>query len=401
MDIIRKVMALASVVLLIAMLALTKQLFQSINADELVVIQSPFTGSLSWYTTPGVKLQLFGRVTTYYKRSIYIFKNRMRFNDGAHADMTGSIQYELPTDPENLTALHVRFGSQDSVQKQLIQTIVDKAVYMTGPLMSSKESYAERRNALIWYVEDQVANGVYRTRQRDERIRDPLTDAEKTITIVEVTLDKNSVPERQEESSLQKFRIKPFNFSITELSYEDKVEHQIASQQQAVMDVQTAIAESKKAEQRKLTVVAEGEAEAKRTQWEQEAIKAREVTKAEQEKAVAETEAKKKLAVAQLAAQEAEQYKKAQLLRADADAEYKRRVMEADGALTQKLDAMVLINERYASAIKEHQGPWVPSVVIGGNSESASAPAWMPLMQMLTAQTAKQLSVDMGTATKR
>ena len=34
---------------------------------------------------------------------------------------------------------------------------------MTGPLMSSKESYAEKRNELLRLMEDQVQRGVYRT----------------------------------------------------------------------------------------------------------------------------------------------------------------------------------------------------------------------------------------------
>src|SRR5262245_11763485 len=153
----------------ILLLMLSGSLIENVDADQVVVIQSP-AGSLSWYTTPGYKWQGFGKVTSYQKRSIYSFETKMRFNDGAHGTLHGSIQYEMPTDDVNLTAIHVRFGSQEAVQRQLVQTVVDKSIYMTGPLMSSKESYAEKRNALISYVEDQVAHGVFRTRQRDERI---------------------------------------------------------------------------------------------------------------------------------------------------------------------------------------------------------------------------------------
>ena len=264
--------ALVGIVLLLA-LSLFGQIFENVDADEFTVIQSP-AGTLRWYMTPGWKWQGFGKVTTYRIRSIYEIDSKMRFNDGAHGTLTGSIQYELPRDEGQLTQLHTKFGSQEAIQNQLVKTIVDKAVYMTGPLMSSKESYAEKRNALISYVEDQVENGVYRTRQREERQKDTITGTEKTVTIVEIVLD-NGVPKRQEQAVLTPFGIKPFNFSISELKYEDAVEKQIQAQQQATMDVQTAMAQARKAEQDSLTVEKQGQATAARSKWERKLLKLR------------------------------------------------------------------------------------------------------------------------------
>lgn len=264
-----KALAILAATALIALVVLSGNLFQNVNADEIVVIQAPFSGTLTWHTEPGTKWQGFGRVTTYPKRGIYYFKNvdanvegavkkyNVRFNDGAHGNLVGSIQYELPLNPQNLTTIHTQFGSAVSLQEQLIQTIVDKATYMTGPLMSSKESYAEMRNQLIWFVEDQVANGVYRTRQTEQRTKDPITEVEKTVTVAEIVLGADGKPERVEHAVLSTFGIRPLNFSIKDLNYEERVENQISAQQQAVMDVQTAMAEAKKAEQRALTAAME------------------------------------------------------------------------------------------------------------------------------------------------
>ena len=387
------------IVLLVAVgifgIAMFGQLVQTVDADEIVVIQSPVSGNLAWYTTPGMKWQGLGKVTTYHKRSIYSFETKMRFNDGAHGTLTGSIQYELPTDDHSLTAIHVRFGSQESVQEQLVETVVNKAIYMTGPLMSSKESYAERRNELISRVEDQVAHGVYRTKQRDERIDDPITGEKRTITVVEIVTE-GGVPLRQEDAVLAEFGVKPFNFAIDALDYDERVEQQIAAQQQATMDVATAIAESRKAEQRKLTVEAEGAAKAAETKWQQEAIKAREVTAAEQRKEVATLEAQQRRDVATLDAEAAEQYRLKKLREAEGDATYKREVMQADGALAQKLDAYIKVNERYAEAIQGHAGPWVPNIQFSGSGSSGAqgGSAALDLISLLTAQTAKELSLD-------
>lgn len=390
-------LAVVAVVVMIATIVFSGMLVENVDAEEIVVIQSPISGKLTWYTAPGFKWQGFGKVSKYQKRSIYEFQSKIRFNDGGHGEMHGSIQYEMPIDEMNLNALHVRFGSSDAVQKQLVETVVNKSIYMTGPLMSSKESYAERRNSLIHFVEDQVENGVYQTTQREARIKDPITGAEKSTTIVEIVADKNGLPRRQEEAVLTGFGIKPFNFAILSLEYDEAVERQIQQQQQLAMDVQTAIAESKKAEQRTITVAEQGKANAASAKWEQEVLKAKAVTEAQQQKEVAELEAEKRLQVAKLDAAAAAEYKNKKLLEAEADAEYKKQVLAADGALQQKLEAYQRVNQMYAQAIAQYQGNWVPQFVGGSSDGSGSTtPTGLNLIDLLTAKTARDLSLDMS-----
>jgi len=368
-------------------------LVENVDADEIMVVQSP-GGRLSFYTGAGWKWQGFGKVTSYRKRSIYSFKTGLRFNDGAHGTLVGSIQYELPIADQLLTEIHTKFGSQDAVQAQLVQTVVDKAVYMTGPLMSSKESYAEKRNDLISYVEDQVSHGVFRTRQRDVRLKDEISGVEKTVTIVEIVKTDTGSFARQEEPYLAVFGVKTSNFAINELSYDENVEKQINAQQQATMDVQTAMAESRKAEQRALTAEKEGQANAAKAKWEKEVEKARAVVTAQQEKEVAVTKAQQGLEVAQLAAEQAEQYRIQRLKEAEADSTYKQKVLAADGALQQKLDAYVQTQQAWAEAFAARK---VPSTVFGSGSGTGGDTDVQAFMQLLTAQAAKNLSLDLGT----
>jgi len=360
------------------------EIFENVDVDHIMVVQNPVSGVLSWYTSGGIQWQWFGKVTIYPKRSIYNFEIPVRFNDGGHGTMFGSMQYEMPLDVEHLTALHVRFGSPEAIENQLIKTITNKSVYMTGPLMSSKESYAEKRNFLIFYVEDQIQSGVYRTYQKETKVKDAMSGVDKTVTVVEIAM-KNGIAERQEEAILAGFGIKAFNFSIEKLPYDEAVETQIKQQQQIAMDVQTAIAGAKKAEQRFLTVTKEGEADAAKAKWDQEVIKARVITEAQQ-----------KLEVSRLDAQSAEQYKIAQLKRAEGDAGYKRQVMAADGALQQKLEVVKEISFRYADAIKDHQGPLVPTVVMGGGSGAVSHNSVPDLINLLTAKAARDVGIDLS-----
>ena len=88
-------------------------LFEEVGPDEIVVVQQPFTGKLSWYDTPGWAWQGYGTVTTYKKRETLEFPPpvkdasgriigggiEIRFKDGGHARMFGSVQVALPTSP--------------------------------------------------------------------------------------------------------------------------------------------------------------------------------------------------------------------------------------------------------------------------------------------------------------
>jgi len=372
------------VVVGIIVIAFAGNIFENVDTDEIACIQSPIAGKLAWYTDAGIKWQGFGKVTKYKKRSIYQFKTSVRFNDGGHGTMMGSVQYEMPLNKDYLTKVQNKFSNQASLETQLIQTIVNKAIYMTGPLMSSKESYAEKRNYLISYVEDQISNGVYKTISKEVKTNDQMTGAEKTVTLVEIVKDSSGLLARQEESAIKDFGIRTFNFAIDQLPYDKAVEDQIKQQQQITMDVQTSIAEAKKAEQRAITVAKNGEADAAKAKWDQEVIKATAVTEAQQ-----------KLEVATLEAKTAEQEKRANILRGEGEASYKRLVMQANGALEQKIEAIVEINKAYAEAIKGYAGNWVPTVVMGeGNSRSASGAN--ELVNLLTAKTAKDLALDLG-----
>ena len=375
-----------AVVIIICLIGLWSlfHIFQVNNANQIMVVQSPVAGKLTWHTTAGVKWQGFGKVNKYPKREIYEFKTPVRFNDGGHGTMHGSVSYEMPMDPSNLTNIHVKFGDIKSLETQLVATVVNKAIYMTGPLMSSKESYAEKRNSLIQYVEDQIQNGVYKTISKEVKAIDQMTGVEKTITKVDIMEKSPGVPDRQEDAAMAVFGIKTFNFAINELPYDQAVENQIKQQQQITMDVQTSIADAKKAEQNAITVAKQGEANAAKAKWEQEVVRAKMVTQAEQQRDVAKLEK-----------EAAEFEKQKQILLGQGEAERKKLVMNADGALVQKLDAYVKVNSLYAKAIAEYKGNWVPTVSMGGSDGKAAGGA-NDLIEMLKAKTALDLGLNMN-----
>ena len=122
---------IVSIVLLVVvggvMLISAGRFIENVDADEILVVQDPWDGDLHWYTSAGVKWQGWGKVTSYLKRDIYEFvQQSIRFNDAGEATLSGSVQFELPLDVENLTALHTRYGSQAAIVDQVMKRTVDR-----------------------------------------------------------------------------------------------------------------------------------------------------------------------------------------------------------------------------------------------------------------------------------
>jgi hypothetical protein len=285
---LKKILILGMGVLFLIFLVFSGKFVENVDNSEIVIIQSAFSGKITIYTTPGPVAQNFGTATHYKKSNQFWFSKKtdegsntkdqnedqsikIRFNDGGHGQISGSVRWYMPVDEKAILKLHTDFGSQQAIEQQLIRQVVTKAVYMTGPLMSSKESSAEKRNDLLSYIEDQSINGVYRTKQEDIKVHDDLMNTDKTITVVKI-VEKNSVPLRQEISAVKIYSVNLQGLALNSIDYDQEVENQIKVQQQAYMQVQTAIANSKKAEQDAITTELQGKAAAAKAKWEQEVI---------------------------------------------------------------------------------------------------------------------------------
>lgn len=357
------------VVALVFCFSMAGRFGEDVDAGEIVVIQDPIDGELHIYTEPGWVNQNFG-VATHYKKSFqFWFANKeksndetkdnsikIRFNDGGHATISGSCRVNLPTDEKSMRKLHTEFRSQEAIEQALIKTTLEKSIYMTGPLMTSKESYAEKRNDLLSYIEDQAINGVYKTITKEVKTKDELSSNEKTVTIVEIA-QLNSVLLRQEKSPIKLYNLTLAALSINSVDYDKVVEAQIASQQQAIMQVQTAMANSKRAEQDAITAEMQGKAAATKAKWEQEVTKAELVTKAESD-----------LAVQELSTKTAAMYKQQQILEGEGEAAKKKLIMAADGALDKKLDAWITSEKYKWDAFAKFQGNLVPMYQTGGGT---------------------------------
>ena len=202
------------------------------------------------------------------------------------------------------------------------------------------------------------------------------------VTKVEVVEKNPGQPIRQEESPIKEYGVRLYNISINGITYDQMVEKQIQSQQQALMSVQLAIANAKRAEQDAITIAKQGEADAAKAKWEQEVIKAKQVTEAESRKRVAE-----------LDVETARSNKEKAILEGQGEAEKKRLVMSANGALEQKLEAWLKSQEFWASAFSKYQGNVVPQYMTGANGNAGNAAT--DFMSIITMNSARELNLDM------
>lgn len=391
----------------IGLIVLICNLVSTVNADEIVIKQSVWGGTLEVWDSPGVHWQNFGTLTRY-KRSAQLWFSakkdegkdadaksvdesiKVRFNDGGHGNISGSLRYSLPTNPTQMIELHRTYHNQQEIDHALVRQVVNKGVYMSGPLMSSRESYAEKRADLINFITDQIEYGVYRTEHESVKTTDPLTGQEKVVDLVRPKVKAGSPNgiEREEESPIQKYGIAASNITINGIEYDETVEKQIQQQQGAIMAVQQAIVNAKKAEQDTITVEQQGKAEAAKAKWAQEVEKATAVTSAEKDKAVAVTQATKDKEVAALALETARLAAQQTVTEAKADSDAKKLAVVANNNLQERLTAYVEVNKAWAQAYGAQRQ--VPDVQMGG---AAGSNPTTTAMDVLATKAARDLAV--------
>lgn len=403
--------------------------FENVEAKEVVVHQDFSSGELTVWTQPGLKWKGWGQTTSYPKSAEFKFLAQKddkgeitstrdcvqtRFNDKGKAAICGQVSFDLPTDPDKMEEVHSKYNHIQSIRDRIIKATMTKAVYHSGPLMSSKESAGERRGDLVSYLQDQAVLGIYDTEEREEEVEDLTAPPVETVEMVDtpaldekgkprltedgepimekkahtsikprmktvkilVPLIKEGVVQVREESVATRLGFKIHSFTIDAIDYEPKVKEQIDRQRDMEMKIQTKISEAETAKQDALTAEAEGKAQAAKAKWQQEVKKAQVITAAEQAQAKAALD----LEAAKLE-------KQAAVERAKGEAESKRLVMEADGALDKKLKAWVEVQKAYAAQFGKQ--PHTPSVVMGGGKTSNG----VALQDLLMLSAAKDLNL--------
>lgn len=349
---------------------------EDVKNEMIVVNQYPFTGNMEYWTSPGFHWQWWGKTTTYYKTQQLWFGSDSEagdqqgkpipviFNDASDGMIYGSLRVKLPTDPKYLARIQTDYNGMDRLMNDLVRPTVTKVIYASGPLMSAFESYAEKKNDLIECITDQLNNGVYKTAIKRNEVLDAITGEKKVINVATLIPDSLAAGgyKRSESSPFAYYGLEIGQVAVSKIAYSDKVNRQIAQQQEANMLIQTSRAKSAAAAQEAIRAEEEGKALAMKAKWEQEKIKAVEVTKAEQEYEVARLSA--------LKAKEDAKRIEAQGM-AEAAAARAKVLAGLDPLQRATIDKETTIG--VAQALANSNIRWVPEVMIIGGKEGASA----------------------------
>ncbi|GHT23012.1 hypothetical protein FACS189430_05660 [Bacteroidia bacterium] len=347
-----------------------------VPADKVMVCQH-LSGDLSFWTEPGPHAQWFGDVVEYNKTNQLWFSDNdgeggerstdlaipVIFNDAGNGKISGSVRIKLPKNETQLEMIRTDYPSMNRLMYDLVRPTVVKVVYASGPLMSSFESYAEKKNDLIFYITDQLNYGVYKTNIQEVKVIDALTEEEK-ITRVASLINDQTAPggyRRQEVSPFSTYGIEIGQLSISSINYDDKILRQIEDQQKAQMNVQTAKSQALEARQQAIKSEEQGKATAMTAKWEQEKLKIVAVTLAQQEFEVAALDAKKAKEVAERIIQEGR-----------AEAEAARAKVSAGLSPAEKAEWDYKTKVGVAAEISKLQ---LPTVIMGGNGQGGQSQA--------------------------
>ena len=383
------------------------------DAGHRTVIQYP-TGGLKVKFTPGFYLQLFGKVDVYNDVITYDFDKTLaegdsatidkeginvRYQDGGRGTIFGKARFSLPTDESTMILLHKDNRSNIGIANKVIKPDIESSMNLTAGLMTSEEAYAEKRAVFIDWAKSQTEYGNFQTILKSVLTSEEGTGKQIYKKVPEIKLHPETKQPMHQPSNLTKYGITLASFAITDWDFEQKTLDQIARKRQATMAIITAKADAEAAKQEAITAEEQGKKNVMTAKYEKMVEKEKAVVDAERLKEVAVIKAKQLVDVAEQQKLEAEQkklaaveYKQEQILRGEGDAQYKRLVIEADGALEQKLKTYERVANIYASAIAQQK--WVPEIQMGSNSDSSGNSA-NDLINLLTTKAAKDLSLDM------
>jgi len=393
----------------IILLMMGSHIIETCPKGSYQIKQAAYTGNLSAKMTPGLWMQNFGDIKTWPKAETFFFTSdidakgdtkkdesiEVRFNDGSRCNIAGTLRIMMPTNKNDAINLTDKEGYENfkEVLDKLIKPTVRNVLRTSSNLMSAKESYDNKRLDFVSWSIDQIQNGMYQTEDTIRRVKDVVSgeEIEKTFKIIKT--DKNGNPLYM-RNPLEGTGIIIRNFEIKKFDYEKEVEKQIAEQQKALMAVSTAKANAAKAQQDKLTNEEQGKAKVAKAKYEEEEKKIRQVVIAQQQKEVAIVAGEQRRDVAKLDKESASLKKQELILLGQGESERKRLVLAADGALKEKLSALIQMNKDNADAFSKRNVPMYNMNMADTKSGGLDSQN-MQFLNTLNAMMVKNLGLDM------
>lgn len=345
---------------------------------------------------------------------------RVRLADNWSGDVTQSTRFMLPQDPEQFLAMARSFRTPERLITTTLRPAVTASLDSVANMFTMEEYYAGgARDQFKTEFSDAVTKGRARVRQEQFTANNTLNIGGQAPNDSMVATDTANVG----ETELQRTRMVKITDSngndirvahdyaqwginaaqsiLENLDPDDRFEEQIQARKDAASRRIVAREQRLEQEEQRLLAIQAGETDIAKRQAAARTEQIQATTDAETKKQLALIQAEQVRAEAEIAKQTAAiDLERARIdaesvqVAADAEAYAKSAILEADGALAQKLNAWVEAQRVWAQAASQIN---VPSTVIGGGDGANAGSALSTVdsfMQMMMMKTAQDLQVD-------
>lgn len=300
------------------------------------------------------------------EKTFDIGKVNIRFNDATTADLTGIVQYRLPSTEKEMLEMHNTHGTPEALVKRRLAPYTQECLQSSSQLMSSEMCYSGGRAQMVQDYLDQLKNGAFLLKVSTVNVYDSVEKANKKTYEVIIKTDKDGHTQRK-FSSIKEYGITIDDAQITDVDYQQQVDNMLTKKIEAATAASVSRQQLMTAQQQALTAKAQGEKKLVETEY---------AKKVDQTNQVVEAQTKVQLA---------EQYKleqkmsaeaaifAAQVVKTDADAEaYKAsRLVQAGLSPWDKADFEMKTKIGVATAISKMALP--TTYIQGGNNGNTSS----------------------------
>jgi hypothetical protein len=256
--------------------------------------------------------------------------------------------------------VHEIFGDPNVLMTELYIPLINEVVYKSSQLLSSEESYTNKARFAQLTV-DQLENGIYETEEYVVTKRDSETGSSEIQKKVRIKTDDEGIPIRLSGiPSLKAYNIQVTQNVIREPSYGKNITDLISQKRKFENDIAVAEADAEKANQQKLTVIANGKKQVTEADYAARQVMAEQVEEAKKDKTVALTRANQRLEVSQQQYLVAEREADGKILQVTGEADKRRKVKLADNALLARTEAFQEIMGFYEVAFTKVS--WSPRI---------------------------------------
>lgn len=346
---------------------------------------------------------------------------RVRTADNWNGDVTQTTRFALPQDDAQFLDMARAMRSPERLITSVLRPAVTASLDSVANMFTMEEYYAGgQRDQFKTEYQDAITKGRARVRQETRLVTSGVSDPSATANDLDTTADGDSVgttqqrrivmvPVTDSEGNVIRSRHDYEAYGITvasaileQLDPDDRFEQQIEARRQAASRRIIAQEERREQEEQRLLAIQRGQTDIATRQAEAEVAQIEQTTNAETTRQLAVIAANQRREEAEIARQTAEialetariEAETQQTL-ADAQAYERRVILEADNALSQRLEAWVTAQEAWARAAAEINVPNTVFATGGSTGNAGNALGTVDqFMQLMSAQAAQTIGLN-------